>query len=218
MRLFPIDDPEHCEAAELLPWFVNGTLDSAERARVERHLAECLACKHEMASLRTLQAIFLSEDSDHGATQAFARLYSRIEQIKLAPSAKGLLRGLAMQWQAMRPWLRSAIIIQSILLVLSAVALMNQPTPQYYHTLGAPAAPANEHASLVVVFDAARPEREIRALLLRLHARITDGPSPEGAYTLEVAAAEQQRLLAQLRQEGLVIFSESGPQRLAAPR
>ncbi|MEM8932174.1 MAG: zf-HC2 domain-containing protein [Acidobacteriota bacterium] len=31
--------------SDVLPWFANGTLDPAERARVEAHLAECAACR-----------------------------------------------------------------------------------------------------------------------------------------------------------------------------
>ena len=34
---------------QILPWFMNGTLDSAERASFESHLAECRACRDEMS-------------------------------------------------------------------------------------------------------------------------------------------------------------------------
>ena len=218
MRLFPFDDPVHSEAVELLPWFANGTLDSAERAGVERHLTQCIACRHELQSLRTLRAVYVANDPDTALTQGLTRLQARIGQMQPGPGATGLLRTLATQWKETRPWLRGAVIAQFCVLALLTCAMLIQPTPRYYHTLAAPAAPASERAAVVVVFDATRPERELRDLLLRLHARITDGPSPEGAYTLEVAAAEQQRLLAQLRQEGLVIFAEPGPQRFVAPR
>ena len=217
MRLFPFDDPVHSEVIELLPWFANGTLDSAERAGVERHLRECIACRHELESLRTLRAVYVEDDSDPALTQSLARLQARIDQMEAGPSAAGLMRILATQWKETRSWLRGAVIAQFVALALLASAML-LPTPRYYHTLGAPAAPARERAAVVVVFDATRPEREIRDLLLRLHARITDGPSPEGAYTLEVAAVEQQRLLARLRQEGLIIFAEPGPQRFVAPQ
>jgi anti-sigma factor RsiW len=56
MRLFRFDDPAHQEAAELLPWLVNDTLNRAEQVKVERHVAQCIACKQEVAHLRTLQA------------------------------------------------------------------------------------------------------------------------------------------------------------------
>ena len=62
-----------------------------------------------------------------------------------------------------------------------------------------------------MVFESARPEREIRDLLLRLNARIVDGPSPEGAYTLDVAAGDRSTVLAQLRHERSVILAEPAP-------
>ena len=37
MRLFNFDDPSHRDTTALLPWYLNGTLDGVERARVERH-------------------------------------------------------------------------------------------------------------------------------------------------------------------------------------
>jgi anti-sigma factor RsiW len=75
MRLFRFDDPEHGEANELLPWLVNGTLDGLERTRVERHVAECVACSHEVDDLRALQAtVALDDDADRQATQALARI------------------------------------------------------------------------------------------------------------------------------------------------
>lgn len=218
MRLFPFDDPVHSEVVELLPWFANGTLDSAERAGVERHLTECIACRHDLESLRTLRAFYIDNDPDPTITQALTRLQARIDQIEPRPGATGLQHTLVRQWKETRPWLRGAVIAQFFVLALLAFVMLIQPTPRYYHTLGARAAASSERAAVVVVFDATRPERELRDLLLRLHARITDGPSPEGAYTLEVAAVDQQRLLAQLRQEGLVTFAEPGHQRFVAPQ
>jgi hypothetical protein len=35
----------HEELVKLLPWYVNGTLDEAERNRVRRHIEECAECR-----------------------------------------------------------------------------------------------------------------------------------------------------------------------------
>ena len=40
-RILPLDSAEHRSAQELLPWFVNGTLDAAEASSVGRHIAGC---------------------------------------------------------------------------------------------------------------------------------------------------------------------------------
>jgi Domain of unknown function (DUF4349)/Putative zinc-finger len=44
------------EIAELLPFYANGTLDAAERARVEAELATCTECAGELRELETLAA------------------------------------------------------------------------------------------------------------------------------------------------------------------
>jgi hypothetical protein len=218
MRLFPVDDPAHLEAEELLPWLVNETLDSVERPRVERHLAECIACKRESVNLRTLQEVVMDDDSDPSVAPALSRVRARIEELESVPRAAWLVRAVASQWRATHPWLRGAVIAQFVLLALLAHALVNPSSPQYYHTLSAPATAGGSRAGLVVVFDAALPEREMRDLLLRLRARIVDGPSPRGAYTLEIDAGERQAVLAELRRTHSVTFAEPARQPLRSQR
>ncbi|HEX3550800.1 MAG TPA: DUF4349 domain-containing protein [Candidatus Elarobacter sp.] len=46
---------EH-DVAELLPFYANGTLSAADRARVERELAACPSCARELRELETLAA------------------------------------------------------------------------------------------------------------------------------------------------------------------
>lgn len=41
----------HDELVMLLPWYVNGTLDEAERNRVQRHIEECAECRDNAAML-----------------------------------------------------------------------------------------------------------------------------------------------------------------------
>ena len=66
MRLYRHDDPQHVQTSELLPWFVNGTLDPEEHTRVERHLADCISCKQELARLR---AEGILTDEEFGAAK-----------------------------------------------------------------------------------------------------------------------------------------------------
>ena len=94
-----------------------------------------------------------------------------------------------------------------------AAALLQQPAPQYYHSLGAAPKTASPESGVVVVFNEALAERDLRNLLLRLHARIVDGPSPAGAYTLQVPQGEQAAALALLRHTSSVVFAEPAPQR-----
>lgn len=211
MRLFRFDDPEHGRATELLPWLVNDTLKGAERARVERHLAECVACRSEMEDLRALQVAVADEDADPVVTHAFSRLNARLDEARPDRSGKRILRWIAAEWTETRPWLRGAVIAQSALLVLLIGALLGQSTPQYYRTLATTPARANADDQIVVVFNPILRETDLRSLLLDLRARIVDGPSPAGAYTLEVAQGEQWAALAKLRRQQSVVFAEPAP-------
>lgn len=212
MRLFRFDDPEHGEASELLPWLVNGTLSGVERVRVERHLAECVACRNEVEHLRALQTFIAQDEADPLVTHAFERINARLQEVESGLGATRILRWIAIQWRHTPPWLRGVVVAQSALLALLTAALLGHPAPEYYRTLGATPAQTGLDTQLVVVFNGAASEREVRSLLLRLHARIVDGPSPEGAYTLRVAPGERQAALALLRREVSVIFAEPAPQ------
>jgi anti-sigma factor RsiW len=210
MRLYSVGDPLHSEVAELLPWFVNGTLDEEERARVERHLADCIACSQDLIELRDLQALYADESMDLAASEGFARVQRRIEQVESNRTSHRRLQRADVRSRWTRYWWGAILIAQAAVIVLLAAALLNRPEPRYYHTLAASPVPAKKGAPLVVVFAADRTEGEIRDLLRSLHARIVDGPSAGGAYTLEVDADESQRALTELRRHSWVRFAEPG--------
>ncbi len=46
------------KAIELLPWYLNGTLDSDEQSEVERHLASSEECRQALADTRAAAALF----------------------------------------------------------------------------------------------------------------------------------------------------------------
>ncbi len=76
------------EIAELLPFYANGTLDAADRARVEAELATCPACANELSELRTLAAALRSRAAATPplAPSVLADALARIEEAPtLAP-------------------------------------------------------------------------------------------------------------------------------------
>ena len=214
MRFFPLDDPVHQEAAELLPWFANGTLVGVERANVNRHVSECIACRRGLEDLRALQRAIQRDDVDSAATQAFAQLKTRIEQDK-SERPQDLLRRFASRWTNSEVWVRGLLIAQSAMLVLISIAYLSHPAPQYYRTLAA--ASPKARGDIVVIFQTTASERAIRDVLLSVRASIVDGPSVEGAYTLKSRDGTEQSTLSQLRQQSIVRFCEPVPQLPAGP-
>jgi hypothetical protein len=108
-----------------------------------------------------------------------------------------------------------------VLLLASALTvplLPGRSAPSLYHTLGDTPLVVSARRGLVVVFRGERPEQEIRRLLLRVDARIVDGPSSVGAYTLQVPDGRQQAALALLRSDPAVVFAEPVPAQTPVPR
>jgi hypothetical protein len=213
MRFFPLDDPVHQEVAELLPWFANGTLVGLERANVNRHVSECIACRRGLEDLRALQSAIRNDDVDSAATQAFAQLKTRIEQDD-SKRPQQLRRRFVFRWTR-QVWVRSLLIAQSAMLVLISIAYLSHPAPQYYRTLAA--ASAKPRGDMVVIFQTTASESAIRDVLLRVRASIVDGPSAEGAYTLKAREGTEQSTLSQLRRQSIVKFCEPVPQFPAGP-
>jgi len=209
MRLYPIDDPQHIAAADLLPWFVNGTLDAGEYAQVERHLATCIACTQDALMLRELQAIYDEDKKHYRVSDAgIANEHQHIDRLQSTrdrpPSRASAARRPVRWWQML-------LVAQTTVIVLLAAAFLVQSGPRYYYTLSASPPPPTPEAAVVVVFDANRSERELRELLRSAHARIVDGPTREGAYTLHVPSAEQAQAIVRLRQLPWVRFAEPAP-------
>ncbi len=214
MQLFRSDDPRHIETAELLPWFVTGTLDPMEQTKVEQHLMECITCRNELRNIRAMAVkIAATDDPDPAAVFGFSRLKARIEQIESGQGQRVSMRALTAGWLASNSWIKGAMLAQTaMILALACYAFLTNPTPQYYHTLAATPASAATRTKIVVVFDNASAEREIRDVLVRVDARIVDGPTSEGAYTLEVARDRQREILEELRRQSIVTLAE--PERL----
>jgi hypothetical protein len=220
----------HQRVWELLPWYVNGSLAERERERVEAHLAACLRCQGEERVSRHLAGAVARAGEVAPAPHPvqLQRMLARIEESEreeresagrwrlLAP-----LRGLV---QATPRPLRGALVAQAAVILLlvgflawSASRPGAAPNLQpAYRTLSNPDAAPVPTARLRVMFSPKATEKEIRELLHGIHGEITAGPSPSGAYTVEVPAASDPAgvVLARLRSEPqVVVFAEpaAGP-------
>ncbi|HXR51059.1 MAG TPA: anti-sigma factor, partial [Steroidobacteraceae bacterium] len=69
----------HRQAWDLIPWFVNGSAPESRSEPLQRHLAECPACRDEVAAQRSLMQAMktrpLVENMPHGSLQ---KLWTRI--------------------------------------------------------------------------------------------------------------------------------------------
>ncbi len=179
----------HERAWDLLPWLVNGTLESPEREGVEDHVATCGQCRAEAERCRSLGELVRAAEvapSPHPAQ--LARLLRRVDELEGASRRPGLVGWLG----SSRVSLRWALAAQAAtLLLLLGVVFWPSAPPSRYRTLNDPPAPAVVTHQVRVVFAPTTTETELRRLLLEVRGELIAGPSPLGAYTVAVPADGQ---------------------------
>ncbi len=192
----------HLAVVELLPWYVNGTLEDADRRLVDGHIADCAECAAELELERRLQ---------HSALEAFEgveewtppqgqleRLMDRLptqlpesrpETVSAARS--GFVERIRARWVSWPESARWAVATQSALAagllgVILWQAASISPAPAPYQTLSTPAPlEAAGRARLQIAFTEDTTEAELRSLLRDSDVSLAGGPSALGIYTIE---------------------------------
>jgi hypothetical protein len=208
----------HQDVWEVLPWFVNGSLEDQELEQVERHIAGCEECRHEASELQQLARIMVGAGAPMVTPDdAFPELLSKIEEaerLQAVPWPRRLLFAFSAG-----PFLRPVLVTGLVVIVMLAALLWRQSVPrppEAFRTLSDPAV-AVESTGLRVrmVFGSEIDEGTLRSLLLEVEGQIVGGPSPYGVYTVELPAEEdpaaRARLLEEIRARKEVEFLEPVP-------
>ena len=208
---FPAD--RHQAVRHLLPWYGTDRLDEDEKALVETHLGECAECRADLEAEPALKAALASASPD--AESGWAALEARARRSTPAQRRAGR-RWVAGSRALMRPerlkWVVAAQF--AALVVLGAAALQTAPIAPTapaaregtYRTLGE--APAARGGNVLAMF---RPQASVSAMRHALDAsgaRFVDGPTPAGAYVLDVPGGGIGPALAALRRDPNVTMAE----------
>lgn len=187
-------DNLHRQAQSVLPWYVTGRLDAAERAAVDEHLANCAACREDLQAEREIAALLGSDSADMEATRALQRLQARKRRDKPwhIPA-----------WIGRLGWLLTGSALAASLIAIVAVPRFVRAD---YHTLGAPAAEAP--GNVIVMFRPDTSERELRSLLTASRARLADGPTASGAYVLRVPQTKRAAILAKFEADESIVLAQ----------
>jgi anti-sigma factor RsiW len=209
-QILRFDDSAHRRVDELLPWFVNGTLDGDDSAAVEQHVRECARCRREVDLLKQLQAVCAIDEPSPDATPSYRRLQQRIDGRRGLSSLAIRLRGLVRPWQRAPTWTRWAIAAEfaGIVMLAAWVTLPSGESAGLYRTLGTSAAHAARGGTLAVIFAPEATESELRRIVQSAGARVVDGPTESNAYVLEVPAGHRDAVLAGLRAEPAVVLAQ----------
>lgn len=194
-------DP-HDEAEELLPWYVTGRLDAADRERVEKHLTDCAQCQAQLRLERRLVDEYRAFSPQVEAS--WLTLRQRIDQSPVAPPVAANSNWFV---PASRRAVGGLIAAQLAIVAVTAgvVSYAGQPDAAY-RALGS--APVAASANAIVIFQPQTREEDLRRLLTDNNAELVGGPTDADAYVLHIPVGERTAALARLRATTQVAMAE----------
>ena len=217
-----IENQDHDNVWELLPWYVNEGLSPQEVSQVETHLKDCPACQSEMERCQELSLSVKTNQQDEWTPSAphFAKVLANVDAFENRRQKSKDAPGWFAKWF---PWLidtpgpaRFTLALQGALVVALATTLLVRglvPT-QTYQTLSQPNAHSMAGGQQVrLVFSDDLTEKEMRGLLIGIQARLVAGPTALGVYTIALElpnsnAQTMQQALATLRGHPKVRLAE----------
>jgi hypothetical protein len=196
---------KHSEVLELLPWYVNATLDEQERQTVEAHVAGCSECAAELESLVAMRRMVVSAGVA-GPGPSPLMLNRALEQIEeyervkshqeAAPrrAESGFWKKMVDWWQLTPAFTRIAIAAQLILVVSLGVTVVYQRThPSVIYVPLAGPSSDELGATFSVKFSQGATEQEIRQALTAVDGEIIAGPSALDLYTIRLKHVSRNR-------------------------
>ncbi len=199
MNLESSDLDPHQWATGLIPWYVNGTADEADAAKLGAHLEVCTPCRRDYeAQLRLFEAMQPDATLVFAAEPSFRKLMARIgtgedagemASVRSVPAA--LTPPTARAPSRVTRWLAAAVVLEGLGLGYGAW-IWNSPTlsrvPSYV-TLTSSAPSYRDSARVRIVFRSALSVQGLGTILHDVGAHIIDGPTDSNVYTLGFTGA-----------------------------
>jgi hypothetical protein len=207
----PLASDGHVET--LLPWYVNGTLETADSQRVQRHLEGCEQCRVSLQfESRIAGLVHDHRDTLDCAPQSgWNRLAAQLDARQpLSPSVSmpPRLRHRA----GGKRLLPTLVVLQAAAIAglgIALVQLLDQRSDNSYRTLSEVApSQAAVAPTLRVVFADDTSSATLRTLLEPIGGTIRSGPTANSVYTIELQKAGTAAALEWLRTQPEVLFAE----------
>lgn len=200
---------------ELLPFYVNGTLDSADRDWVDAYLREHPQAGAEVARCRTLQERVRADvpavSSEIGLERAIARIRrdGPAPQLARRAAAPTLWERLGAWFSTLvpQPVLKPAFAAALAVVAVQGVVIVQMAGDDDERSLVRsmpPAAVVEQGPYLKVNFKSDAREADIRLLLVESRGSLAAGPGQLGDYYVRVPAAQAETLAAQFRASAIV--------------
>lgn len=185
---------------ELLPWYLNGTLEGVELAAVEALLLRSAEAREELEVLRRLAAAVREQEQAHEAPPfelGWARLQRSLQQ-EAQPAPR-------------RDWWKPGLAAAAALVIALQLGILMRPAQvdsDWQLQSGGSEQVLSGGYRVQLRFVEQAQWQQIRALLLELDAVLVDGPSALGVVQVHVPADKRfrdgQALLRWLQQQAVV--------------
>jgi anti-sigma factor RsiW len=195
--------PDETHIRELLPWYVNGTLDENRHGTLESHLVQWPHLRAEVAWLTRLREQVRAPLYDRTVQpSASAGLDTLMSRIHAEQSGKVVpLRSMQPVRAAVPRWFPAAMGIAASIILAQAVVLGSLVGQSGRDTL-APLSGGTAAAGtlLQMTFKPTATEARMRQALAAVHGEMVSGPGALGVYTVRVP--EGQGPAAMLKLQG----------------
>jgi hypothetical protein len=220
------DVDQHQRATGLIPWYVNGTLEATEAAKLGAHLDGCAACRSDYETqLRLFEAMQADTTLVFAAEPSFKKLMARIgtheDAGEMAAGDRAPMMAMTdvpaapRRYGGAARWLAAAVVLEGLGLGVGAWAWhSHSATPgSAYMTLTAPEPSYRDSPRIRVVFRSGLSVGGLGTILHEAAAHIIDGPTDANVYTLgfsgtQVTPGVVERRVAALRANADVLFAE----------
>lgn len=192
-------DAEREEIEMLMPWYITGKLDAADRARVEAYLAAHPEAARQLDLVRAERAetVAANEASPWPSAAASERLMAALPALRQSSSGlqvlKSNLRQLADAFVAPAPGaVRWAALAAAVLIAVQTVAIITlvvSQRPGVYEA--ASGAESGDGIAVLVTFSDSAKAEAISQLLAELDATIVDGPKAGGVYKVRLRTEDR---------------------------
>ena len=175
---------------ELLPWYINDSLDKEENRMVAEALEKDNDLKQEYELLKSISAAMRAEEIQTPGEMGFARLKRSMKETDQSKDIPQQTGSNVTRW-------KFAAIAASLLLVVQVSFMLNQTDEQqYYQPLGSE---DKLQDSIMITFVPNATESQIREVLIESQTVIIDGPSAAGIYRVRSSAQDKNTTIEKLK-------------------
>ncbi|MBL8496310.1 zf-HC2 domain-containing protein [Nitrosomonas sp. JL21] len=212
---------EHQKVWNLLPWYINNTLDPVEQASVRHHVKFCITCRIELDQQQQLVERMQQIDLLEQVSQvSFAQLKMKIEKqpsvgtLTQPHEAKKDSKFFSQQFLSFVQYtaLAASLLLLSLPFMLGSL-IDRTELGSDYRTLANTVVGEESMNMLRVVFSDQSDPEQISAILNAVSAQIVKGPSDNGVYLVQIGdqlthPQDIQTAIAYLHNDTRVIFAE----------